>query len=207
MDTGKKFAKALVVFLLFVGHCFAQPNQAPDFTPPASFESAGNTGEKSINYSEVKNIYQLVFLYNEILDERELRYVFSQHKEFLSDFNMVIRRAKDLENAPHLWECVILPDRSLANELLMFNRAYRKYLEDCSSVWFDVYSKNWLLATKEENEALYQIWDCVRDARCVYYYVHIRRQALKRLVDTVGPLDNNFKLPPHVPIWRFTQIR
>lgn len=204
MDTGKKFAQALAICLLFVGHCFAQPNQAPDFTPPAPYKETTKVG---IDYSQVRNIYQLVFLYNEILDERELRYVFAQPKEFLSDFNMITRRAKDLEDAPHLWECVILPERHIANELLMFNRAYKRHLEECSTVWFDVHNRNWLHEATAENELLYQLWDCVRDARCEYYYVHIRRQALKKLNQALGPFDAKFTMPPHVPIWRFTCIR
>jgi hypothetical protein len=48
----------------------------------------------------------------------------------------------------------------------------------------------------------------VRDARCEYYYVTVRRQALKRLKDMLGEDDYYAaKLPPHVPIWRFEEIR
>lgn len=207
MDTGKKFAKAIIVWLgLFSSSCFAQPMQAPDFTPPSPrpFESGD---EKGINYSEVKNIYQLVFLYNEIMDERELKYVFNKPHEFLSDFDMIMRRAKDLENAPHLCDSFILPERVLVNELLMFNRAFKVYLETCKTIYFNPPNREWVIETMAENEALYQIWDCARDARCQYYYVHIRRQAMKRLVDIMGPLDAKFCMPPHVPIWRFTYIR
>ena len=59
----------------------------------------------------------------------------------------------------------------------------------------------------QEVDRLYNIWDTVRDARCDYYYVTVRRQALKKLRETVG--DDAYysgALPPHVPIWRFARI-
>ena len=62
-------------------------------------------------------------------------------------------------------------------------------------------------AILQETDQLYQIWDTVRDARCEYYYVTVRRQALKRLREALG--DEAYfsgRLPPHVPLWRFQQI-
>ena len=38
----------------------------------------------------------------------------------------------------------------------------------------------------EDMEERYRVWDYVRDARCEFYYVHIRRQALKKLLLVVG---------------------
>ena len=59
-----------------------------------------------------------------------------------------------------------------------------------------------------ETDRLYRVWDAVRDARCEFYYVTVRRQALKRLKEMVG--DEAFAevdLPPHVPGWRFQEAR
>jgi hypothetical protein len=47
----------------------------------------------------------------------------------------------------------------------------------------------------------------VRDARCDYYYVTVRRLALKRLRELVG--DEAYyagNLPPCVPIWRLQEM-
>jgi hypothetical protein len=55
-----------------------------------------------------------------------------------------------------------------------------------------------------ETDRLYQVWDAVRDARCDYYYVNVRRQALERLRELVG--DEAYysgDLPPCVPLWHF----
>ena len=37
-----------------------------------------------------------------------------------------------------------------------------------------------------ECDCLYQIWDLVRESNCDYYYITVRRQALKKLRDTIG---------------------
>lgn len=151
-----------------------------------------------------KPLVQLA-LAGEILDSREVRYVLIKPDEFVSDLRMLQRRAHDLNQAPRLADSVRFPDRAIVNELLLFNRAYRQHLDNC----LPLYPNNAdLRAAKEEVELLYQVWDCVRDARCEYYYVHIRRQALKRLHDLLGETDyTNANLPPHVPVWRFTALR
>ncbi len=62
----------------------------------------------------------------------------------------------------------------------------------------------WLRATIQETDRLYQVWDKVRDARCDYYYVTVRRTALKDLRALIG--DQAYyagDLPPCVPLWRF----
>src|SRR5438093_1541624 len=69
---------------------------------------------------------------------------------------------------------------------------------------------NWweLRVALQETDHLYQVWDAVRDARCDYYYVTVRRLALKRLRDLVGEeAYYSSNLPPCVPLWRFEQIR
>lgn len=144
-------------------------------------------------------------LKNEILDPREIRYVLAKPDEFISDLRMLQRRAHDLQQAPRLDDAVRFPERTIVNELLLFNRAYRQHLENC----MPLYPHNAeLRAAKEEVEQLYQVWDSVRDARCEYYYVHIRRQALKRLFELLGEDDfRNAQLPPHVPVWRFAHVR
>lgn len=141
----------------------------------------------------------------EIMDPREVRYVLTNPVDFVGDVQMLKARAKSLEDCPSVNASVILPDRCLVNELLLFNRSYRQYLEGCLSVHF---RDQFFLQAKEENDYLYFIWDKARDARCEYYYIHIRRQALGVLMQELGP-ENFWKcrLPPHVPIWRFTAIR
>ena len=66
----------------------------------------------------------------------------------------------------------------------IFNRAYRQHLGLRQPVelarWWD------LRTALQETDHLYQVWDNVRDARCEYYYVTVRRQALKKLREMIG---------------------
>lgn len=141
----------------------------------------------------------------EILDSREVRYLLSRADDFSTDLNLLRRRHHDLHDAPALHECMRFPCRNEVSDLLTFNRAYRQHLETqralnpaCSWVFFE---------TLGEVDRLYHIWDNIRDSRCEYYYVTIRRQALKRVRDQVGTAAfYNGQLPPHVPTWRFQRV-
>jgi hypothetical protein len=141
----------------------------------------------------------------EVLDPREMRYVLTRQEDFSSDVKLLRRRYRELADAPPLQDCMRFPDRALINELLAFNRAYRQHLDNRQALeqafWWE------LREAVQETERLYEVWDTVRDARCDYYYITVRRQALKKLRATVG--ENAYwsgRLPPHVPIWRFARI-
>lgn len=138
----------------------------------------------------------------EILDPREVRYILSRSEDLAADLTLLRRRYHDLVDAPQLADSLRFPDRETVNEFLSFNRAYRQHIDMRQTVelahWWEHQ------ATLQETEQLYQIWDTVRDARCEYYYVTVRRQALKRLQEHLG-LEAYFQgqLPPYVPVWRF----
>lgn len=141
----------------------------------------------------------------EILDPREMRYVLNRSEEFNADLSLLRRRQRELADAPALADAERFPDRTTINELLSFNRSYRQRMDVRQSME----PANWwtLQATLQETDCLYQLWDTVRDARCEYYYVSVRRQALKKLRQEVGG-DAYYAghLPPHVPLWRFKMI-
>jgi hypothetical protein len=141
----------------------------------------------------------------EVLDPREIRYVLTRHEDFAADLKLLRRRHRELADAPPLQDCMRFPDRALINELLAFNRTYRQHLDNRQALeqtyWWE------LREAVQETERLYLIWDNVRDARCDYYYVTVRRQALKKIRETIGE-DAYWSgtLPPHVPVWRFARI-
>jgi hypothetical protein len=141
----------------------------------------------------------------EILDPREVRYVLARQEDFNADLKLLRRRYHDLADAPPLHDCMRFPDRTLINDLLSFNRSYRQHLDSRQSIektyWWELHE------ALQEADRLYQLWDTVRDARCDYYYVTVRRQALKKVRETVGEQAYySGCLPPHVPVWRFTRI-
>jgi hypothetical protein len=141
----------------------------------------------------------------EILDGREVRYILARQEDFAADLNLLRRRYHDLANAPALADSQRLPDRAVVNDLLASNRAYRQHIDVRQPLelihWWD------LRAALQETDHLYQVWDAVRDARCDYYYVTVRRQALKRLRELVGEeAYYGTNLPPAVPLWRFHRM-
>lgn len=141
----------------------------------------------------------------EILDPRELRYVLVRPEDYQADLNLLRRRLNDLADAPPLTDSVRFPDRTAINDLLAFNRAYRQNIDGRRPL---VLSRWWELhAALEETDHLYHIWDTARDARCDYYYVTVRRHALKKLRDLIGPEAYYAgQMPPYVPTWRFQGV-
>jgi hypothetical protein len=141
----------------------------------------------------------------EVLDPREVRYILARPEDFAADLALLRRRCQDLANAPPLDDCLRFPDRGTINDFLSFNRAYRQHIDVRQPVEL---AHGWTLrAILQETDHLYQIWDTLRDARCDYYYVTVRRQALKRLRDLVGEeAYYSGSLPPYVPLWRFQAI-
>ena len=156
-------------------------------------------------YATLRPTLQELAVHWEILDPREMRYVLTRPEDFGSDLKLLRRRHHELADAPPLHDGMRFPDRALISDLLSFNRAYRQHLDTRQAM--EVASWWELREALQEADRLYQIWDTVRDARCDYYYVTVRRQALKKLKETVG--DQAYYsgvLPPHVPVWRFARI-
>jgi hypothetical protein len=166
---------------------------------------AGDVVPPGEGYAAMRPTLQALAVAREVLDPREMRYVLTRPEDFAADLKLLRRRYRELAEAPPLQDCMRFPDRALINDLLAFNRAYRQHLDNRQALeqtyWWE------LREAVQETERLYQIWDTVRDARCDYYYVTVRRQALKKLRETVGE-DAYWSgcLPPHVPVWRFARI-
>jgi hypothetical protein len=142
----------------------------------------------------------------EILDERETRYVLARVEDFEADLDLLRRRNQELHDAPPLADAARFPGRDAVNQLIQFNRTYRTFLEG-RQTW-EADRAEVIGVALAETDRLYRVWDAVRDARCEFYYVTVRRQALKRLRDGLG--DTAYEtadLPPHVPAWRFREAR
>jgi hypothetical protein len=171
-------------------------------TPPGVPESP----PAEARWAAVRDAIHAVAVDWEILDPRETRYVLTRPEDFSADLNMLRRRYKELSDAPRLADSFRFPERAAVNELVRFNRAYRKNLDQRQLLETD--RADALRAVIWETDRLYQVWDAVRDARCEFYYVTVRRHALKRLKDLVGEeAYNRGTLPPNVPTWRFNELK
>ena len=156
-------------------------------------------------FAAVRPALQKLAVQWEILDPREVRYVLTRPEDFATDLKLLRRRQQDLVDAPPLSDGQRFPERAVISDLLAFNRAYRQQIDSRQAVevvhWWE------LREAVQEADRLYHVWDTVRDARCDYYYVTVRRQALKRLREMVGAEAYDAgQLPPHVPMWRFERI-
>jgi hypothetical protein len=178
---------------LLAAAILVQPPDTPETAPPPELLPV------------VRLAMQTLAVEWEILDPREVRYVLARPEDFTSDINLLRRRHAELGDAPPAQDCCRFPERTTVNEYLAFNRAYRQQIDVRQpgepARWWE------LRTALQETDYLYQIWDTVRDARCEYYYVTVRRQALKRLREMLGEeAYYSGQLPPYVPLWRFAPI-
>ena len=170
-------------------------------TPPEVTEPPLDAAD----WPAVQEAVQSLAVQWEILDPREVRYVMARPEDWENDLTLLRRRYQELKDAPKLCDSQRFPDRGTVNELLAFNRAYRRHLDSRQALEQD--RSQCLRAALKETDWLYQVWDSVRDARCEYYYITVRRQALKRLRQTIGAeAYDAAELPPYVPLWRFQEM-
>lgn len=140
----------------------------------------------------------------EIMDPREKTYILATYDDFEPDLNLLRTRFQDLKDAPKLVDCTRLPDRRTINELVKFNREFKKHLEE-RLIW-ETDREDVLWQAINNTELLYKQWDAIRDAQCDFYYVTVRRSALKKLRYDIGETDfNNGKMPDYVPMWAFSK--
>jgi hypothetical protein len=170
-------------------------------TPPDTLElpDAPNT------YVWVAHAMRHVALQWEILDPRETDYL-KHAEDFASDLKLLQGRFEELHNAPPVADAYRLPCRELVNEMLAFNRTYRESINNRLDL--DVVHADELRTILGETDFLYRVYDAVRDARCEYFFVTYRRQALAQLRELVGVHSYySGQLPPHVPLWRIPEER
>ena len=140
----------------------------------------------------------------ELIDPREEGLLFARSSDFPCDVELVQRRYAELIDAPFVCDALRLPSKDTAGEMLTFNRSYYATLKQRHDLLGDGVGA--VVPAMAETDRLYRIWDLVRDAGSDCYYVSVRRQALQTLRQAIGVGDfANGNLPPHVPVWRFSQ--
>jgi hypothetical protein len=160
----------------------------------------------SERWNQVRDAVHKIAVDWEILDPRETRYILARPDDFSADINLLRRRYQELNGSPKVADSFRFPERAAVNDLVRFNRAFRKHLDQRHELETDRSEE--LRTVMRETDRLYQVWDAVRDARCEFYYVTVRRQALKKLQDMLG--DEAYQagtLPPNVPTWRFNEMK
>jgi hypothetical protein len=169
--------------------------------PPCSEDRKGSA---DVYAGLAPTIQQLAVAW-EILDRHEVAYVLARKEDFHSDMALLRQRFEDLHDAPPLHDSMRFPPRQVVSDLLTFNRTYREHVEKCQIAGASPSPDQ--QEVLNEVDRLYTIWDAIRDCRCEYYYITVRRQALKKVRELIG--DDAFyngNYPPHVPVWRFQRI-
>ena len=140
----------------------------------------------------------------QIFDPREDRLL--RADDLAQDLPVLRKRRNELIDAPNVHDSFRFPALPLAVECLSFNRAFRRTLERRLPLECDrTYEIKQVL---RETDELYKVWDAVRDSQCQIYFISVRRQALKNLRNMIGPeAYYTGQLPPHVPLWRFEEIK
>lgn len=150
---------------------------------------------------EVRDGLQQLAIRWELLDPRETHYLLARREEFSIDVNLLRRRYQELKDAPRLADADRLPAKAVAEDMVKANRAFRAGINDRRVLELD--RAELLNNILHEADQLYRVWDAVRDAKCEFYYITARRQALRKLRDTLG--DDAYargELPPNLPLWR-----
>lgn len=174
--------------LVLAAALIAAPPGSPEPTPAAD------------RWPAVRTALIQTALDGQLLDDRETRYVLARVEDFETDLNLLRRRYAELADAPMLGDADRLPDRATVAESVRVNRAYRKGLE-VRMVW-EADRADVFRSAVAETDRLYRAWDAARDARCEFYYVTVRRQALKRLKYMLGDEDYAAgQMPAYVPAW------
>jgi hypothetical protein len=168
-------------------------------------------------YDQLKNVYlrkaiQEQAIIMQLLDRRETSYIMAKESDAESDLRLIRRRRCDLKDAPFVEEAAVrFPDRKLVNEYVMFNRAYRKTILERSQLEQD--RVNIINAVVIETDECYKHWDAMRDARCEFYYITVRRTALLKFKTAMLNYKNaegisyweTGEIPPSIPYWRFNE--
>jgi len=138
----------------------------------------------------------------EILDSREREHYFTTAANREGDLAFLRMKYRQLVNCPGLEDANRFPSRQAINDFLSFNRALRGDLQKRLAV-DQLHAEEIRLAILVTDQH-YQVWDTLRDARCHYYYVTVRRQALQNLLEMIGPASfYSGVMPPHVPVELF----
>lgn len=156
-------------------------------------------------WSQARTSLQEYAIHIEVMDRREVASYFVRREDYQADLDTIRLRIVELKDAPMIGDAYRFPDTATLNERCLFNRTYRKRLVEMMELELDR-SKDYEVAIAE-TDCLYKTWDLCRDARCEFYYIHVRRRSLRDLKMRIGDeLYNRAELPDNVPIWRFREM-
>lgn len=136
-------------------------------------------------------------------------YVFLTYDTTMSsDLDVLRRRVESCRHLPRLEELRLFVNtpQPEARALVDFSEAHIAYLE----MFIRLHPGNSSAAQRHLNEAyeLYRIWSHLLNSRLEFFSVVDRRTYLLKLKQALGDeMYYSGRMPPHVPLWRFTEVR
>lgn len=125
---------------------------------------------------------------SELFDAREARHYFADAQYFLGDLFTLRDRVERLRFAPPVADAGLLPSRDTITELLAKNRLAYEVLQQQRDLLLTSRQRDHASEILRDLDFAYHVLDTARDATCDYYYVGVRREALKKLRDDLlGP--------------------
>lgn len=124
---------------------------------------------------------------------------------YIANCRILRERYEDLHNVPLAVDSYRFPPYSEVNELLLFNNEYTLHLKTQQII--NINRRDEYDVLIKESMRLESIWRAVSESRQEWQSNWQRRYNLKFVLDAIGPADYYAgKLPPHVPVWRFSNL-
>ena len=148
----------------------------------------------------------------EIMDERERPFFTKDlyaNETQLDSIKIFYNRYQDLKDVPKIQSINNYApfNRNQIQDFIMFNRKFQNYLEQEMLLNVSNYKARECGDALHETKILFSFWDSVRDAKTEFYYIHVRRYGLKKVIGAIG--EENFyngNFPDSVPTWRFREM-
>lgn len=170
-------------FLLLTGH--------PDATPSITAAEAACVKAAAVAV--------------QVMDRNERNIYFAEEGHYQGDLRILRGRYLKYRDCPLVEQADALPPADHSAEAVARNAQFRRWLEGNEVFYRSTGQGPVYDQTKRENAELGQFWAAVREARCDYYYVIVRRDALRVLRDRFDFIPGRDELPPSTPHWRLPE--
>jgi hypothetical protein len=157
---------------------------------------------EDFDWLQVQSSIHRVAIDWEIMDQREKKYLIVNQRDLQDDVDRLRQRYADLQGAPKLVDATRFPNRDIINRMIEENRSVRRDIDQRRHLETDRASG--FRSAMYEIDEFHEVWNTLLHAKCEFYYIDVRRKALKKLLELVGTeAYAAATLPPAVPGWRF----
>ncbi len=154
-------------------------------------------------FQEIRDAISTMAQKWEIMDPKEDKYLLTNPEYYQSEIDILRQRYVQFKDAPMVRDAQRLPTIDKINELIKFNRNFKKSLDE--RLLFELDRENLILEAIRETDVYHLLWIEIRHAQSEFLYVTGRRESLLKVKEFLG--EERYisgELPPYVPHWRFS---